>query len=267
MAMATAMVTAMDKSMKNNTFRWALTDLHTHILPAIDDGAKDLETALEMLRLQKNSGVQRVMLTPHFYLQEETEQAFLERREQAYQNLLSHWQDDSIPELAVGAEVRYTPELMNADLRSLTLGQSNYLLLELPNMEVPAYLEQIAVEMLRQGLTPILAHIERCVYFRIEPERLKKLIELGALAQVTARAVNHKSDQRFAAACLENGLAHIIASDLHIPSEEQCLGNAVQALDEDLVQRAEEFALSIWKNQRPPAFSIGSVKKGLFGYR
>jgi len=265
--MATATGTATGTSMmRSDSLDFALTDLHTHILPAVDDGAKNLEETLEMLRLQRKSGVQRVMLTPHFYLQKETEQAFRERQQQAYQALLDQWQEDTMPVLGLGAEVRYTPELVNADLRALTFGQRDYLLLELPNTEVPAYIEQIVEKILQQGITPILAHIERYPYFRVEPERLKKLIELGALAQVTARVVGSKDDQRFARTCLENGLAHVIASDLHIPLEEQCLGNAVQKVDEELVKRAEEFSLCIWKNECPPAFSIHPVKKGLFGY-
>lgn len=265
--MVIVMVTAMSITMKRSNGRHiALTDLHTHILPAFDDGARDLYASLEMLRLERKGGVQRIVLTPHFYLQEETEAAFLERRQQAYRVLLTQWQADAMPEICLGAEVRYTPQLADADLRALTLGKSDYLLLELPNTEVPAYLEQVLEVMLRQGITPILAHIERCTYFRAEPDRLKRLIDFGALAQVTARAINSKSDQRFARACLESGLAHVIASDLHDSTEMLCLGNATQKVDDAFVERAEEFARCIWENECPPAFSIYPVKKGLFGY-
>lgn len=254
------------KTKENNTFDQPLTDLHTHILPAVDDGAKSLDMALEMLRMQKESGVQRVMLTSHFVLQEETEESFLKYRRRAYKRLRHHWQEDTMPAVDLGAEVRYTPALMNVDLREFTFGQRDYLLLELPNMGVPAYLEKIVEEMLRQKITPILAHIERCAYFRAEPDRLKRLIEMGALAQVTARAINSKTDMRFAKACLKKGLAHVIASDLHTCAQEQCLGNVVQQLDPAMVQRAEEFALCVWESKPLPDFSVHSVKKGLFGY-
>lgn len=243
-----------------------LTDLHTHILPAVDDGAKDLETSLNMLRMQRESGVERVVLTPHFYPYREELEAFLERRNQGYQLLLSQWCKDTMPLLRLGAEVRYTPQLVEMDLRKLTFGQSDYLLLELSNTELPAYIEQVLEFVLGQGITPILAHIERCTYFRLEPQRLKRLIELGALAQITAEAVSSRADRRFARSCLENGLAHVIASDIHSLPGKNCLGNIARQLDEDLVGRAEEFALSVWNNACPPAFSIYPVRKGMFGY-
>ena len=61
----------------------SFTDIHTHILPSVDDGAQSMEDALELLRLQKNSGVERVMLTPHFYPQHDTPERFLKRRAEA----------------------------------------------------------------------------------------------------------------------------------------------------------------------------------------
>ena len=250
---------------KNNSFQPALTDLHTHILPAVDDGAKDLDTALEMLKLQKQSGVERVMLTPHYLLEEPT-QDFLERRQQGYEALMEQWCAETMPQLRLGAEVRYCPQLIEADLRSLTLGESNYLLLELPAMEVPAYLEQVLEEMRRQGITPVLAHVERCVYFRVQPERLKKLIDMGALAQITGRVIYSRGEWNFVKACLKNGLAHIIASDLHDPEQKQCLGMTAQKMEPELVSWTEEFAKCIWENTCPPIFSAYPVKKGFFGY-
>ena len=243
--------------------RQGFTDLHTHILPAIDDGALDLQTALNMLQMQRESGVQRVLLTPHFFLQRETLESFLQRRQQAYDRLISQWREDTMPALRLGAEVRYTSDLVNIDLRALTFG--DYLLLELPNSELPA-IEQVLEYMIRQGITPILAHIERCSYFRSESERLIRLLEMGVLAQVTARAVVNKTDHNFAKTCLKKGLAHIIASDLHVPAEEKCLGNVAQKLDHQMVMRTEEFAQRIWDNECPPSFSVYPLKRGLFRY-
>lgn len=243
--------------------RQGFTDLHTHILPAIDDGALDLQTALNMLQMQRESGVQRVLLTPHFLLQRETLESFLQRRQQAYDRLISQWREDTMPALRLGAEVRYTSDLVNIDLRALTFG--DYLLLELPNSELPA-IEQVLEYIIRQGITPILAHIERCSYFRSESERLIRLLEMGVLAQVTARAVVNKADHNFAKTCLNKGLAQIIASDLHVPVEEKCLGNVAQKLDHQMVMRTEEFAQHIWDNERPPSFSVYPLKRGLFRY-
>ena len=243
-----------------------LTDLHTHILPSMDDGAEDLEMALRMLCLQKERGVERVALTSHFHPLREALDAFLQRRQQAFSALLSQWDGKIMPSLRLGAEVRYTPELAQLELRQLTIGQSDYLLLELPDTAVPAHVEQVTEGMLLQGITPILAHVERCAYFRAEPHRLERLVQMGTLAQVSVKALKDRKDKGFAKACLQKGLVHIIASDAHdMERRGPVLGSA--PLDEDFLYRAEEFARAVWENDRLPSFMIHSVKNGLLGYR
>lgn len=247
--------------------KYTLTDLHTHILPAMDDGAENLESATQMLRREKAGGVERVALTPHFYPQQESLEEFLKRRDSAFSALQTAWREDEMPSLRLGAEVRYTPALLDMDLHRLTIDRSNYLLLELSNTEVPAYIERVLDGIFLQGITPILAHVERCVYFRREPDDLRKLIQMGALAQISSKALKNRADRNFSKLCLEKGLAHIIASDAHHPDKDGGLGDIAKTLNGELVERAEEFAKAVWDNECPPAFSIGSVKKGLLGYR
>ncbi len=245
-----------------------VTDLHAHILPAFDDGAEDMETALQMLREAKAGGVDRLALTSHFYPQREEFSCYIERRQAAFEALTSRWDHDTMPQLKLGAEVRYTPALVQMDLRQLTIGESDYMLLELPTDFVPAHVEHVVQDILDMGITPILAHVERCYYFRKSPERLLELIHLGALAQVSARALRDRRDSGFSMACLRNGLAHVIASDAHgLLNGSPCLSRLVADMNEDVVARAEEFACAIWNNKCPPAFYIASVKKSMFGYR
>ena len=175
-----------------------LTDLHTHILPGVDDGAGDLDTALQMLRAQKAGGVERVALTPHFYPLREPLAEFLQRRQQAYALLLSGWDDKAMPQLRLGAEVHYSPGLTDMDLRQLTLEKTDYLLLELSDTVQPALIEPVLQCMLDRGVIPILAHIERCVYFAEKPARLLRLIEMGVLAQISLRRLPDKRMQKFA---------------------------------------------------------------------
>lgn len=269
MATDTAMVTVTTiATARINRMIGLQTDLHTHILPCFDDGAKDLETALEMLRVQKTSGMERVALTPHFYPMHETLDAFVARRQQAYNTLLSGYNGETMPQLLLGAEVRYTPQLTTLDLHQLTMGDGDYLLLELPDVCVPAYVEQVVDAMQGQGITPVLAHIDRCVYFYAEPLRLEKLIQMGALAQIDAAALHKKHTTAFAHACFRNGLAHILASDAHnLTDRAPCLGSLTTERNAELLAWTERFAESIWENTPPPAFGIHSLKKGLFGYR
>lgn len=245
-----------------------LTDLHTHILPGIDDGAKNLEKAQRLLRMQKDKGVARVAMTPHFYPLRQELDAFLEKRQRAYDLLLSGWEPDTMPQLQLGTEVHYSAQLAEMDLRRLTLGQGRYLLLELSDTTIPAHIERVLALMLEQGITPILAHVERCAYFCEEPERLVRLIEAGALAQLSVNAFTVNYRRKFARICLERNVAQIIASDIHNAEEEKAwLNNAAKALGRDVCARAESFAKAVWDNEEPPACQVLPIKKTLFGYR
>lgn len=262
------MATATEKNkVKNNVAKMSLTDLHTHILPGIDDGAEDLDKSLQMLCAQKASGVDRVALTPHFYPLREELEVFLENRQQAYDLLLSNWDKTTMPQLRLGAEVHYSPCLTDMDLQSLTLDKTDYLLLELSDTVLPALIEPVLQCILDQGITPILAHVERCVYFAEAPSRLVGLIEMGALAQISLRMLPTKRMREFAKICLQKNAAQIIASDIHALGEgKSALGELLEELNEETVKQAEAFARAVWDNTQLPAFEPVPIKRKLFGY-
>lgn len=244
------------------------TDIHTHILPSVDDGAKNVEDALELLRLEKQSGVERVVLTPHFYPQIEALPDFLARREQSYSALMSQWEESTMPQLQLGAEVRYSPALVDMELERLTLGSGNYLLLELSDDKIPAYADQVVMRIRRKGITPILAHVERCVYFRRQPELLLRLIQTGALGQISAKTLLDRKDFCFGESCIQNGLAHIVASDLHNKKRKDlCLSEPADRKFGELIEWTERFAKAVWNNTSVPPFAVRSVKRNILGYR
>ena len=143
-----------------------MIDLHTHLLPGIDDGSKNLEETRQLLLRQTQNGVDRVVLTPHFYCDRMDLDDFLIKRDRAFQQTLTILDPATMPQIKAGAEVRYSPALLEMDLSKLTLGESSYLLLELSDLHYPAHLEQVIMNMTMMGITPILAHLERCKYFR-----------------------------------------------------------------------------------------------------
>lgn len=244
-----------------------LTDLHTHILPGIDDGAEDLDKALQMLRAQKNSGVERVALTPHFYPLSEELHDFQEKRRQAYELLMSHWDENSMPQLRLGAEVHFSPRLADMDLGYLTLEKTDFMLLELSDTVMPAFLEPVLQRILDQGITPILAHIERCVYFAEKPARLLHFVEMGALAQISLRVLPNKKMRKFADICLQKDVAQIIASDIHAVGDGKfALGQLLEDMEEETIARAEAFARAVWDNAPLPTFEPTPIQRKLFGY-
>ena len=262
-----AIAVAMDTEW-SDFVRRSLTDLHTHILPGIDDGAKDLEEACAMLRKGKENGVDRVMLTPHFYPLREQLEDFLCRRQQSWDRLMQVWDDKTMPQIQLGAEVRYSVELLDMDLSQLTLGGSEYLLLELSDQRLPAHLHEVADRLYSRGVTLVLAHVERCAYFREEPDRLLDLAALGVLMQVSAGALQNKKDQGFAKACLKNGLAQIIASDAHdLADRAPSLGVDTPKICEKLLQQGEQIAQIIWNHGTMPGFAAEPIRKTIFGYK
>lgn len=113
-----------------------MIDFHCHILPKMDDGSDSINTSLAMLREEHTQGVNRVVLTPHFYCEEESIEAFLQRRKKAFSALQTAISDqphaDDIPELCLGAEVAMSSALAQMDLQPLCISGTNVLLLELP---------------------------------------------------------------------------------------------------------------------------------------
>lgn len=244
-----------------------MIDLHTHILPGVDDGAEDLRDSAALLKAQYEAGVHKVVLTPHFYPAEKTRAEFLEDRTKSFQQLMSIWDPEIMPEVRLGAEVRYTPELIGMDLSDLTLGDSRYLLLELSTRRFPTHLEQVIQNLVMLGYTPILAHLERYPYFMEDPNRIARFISLGALGQLNVEAFRDKPMVSYARACLKHSLAHIIASDVHDLSRRPPM---LQHL-EDLVTEAEftqsqRYAAMVWEDGVPPILDPTPVKKLLGRY-
>ena len=111
-------------------------DFHSHVLPGIDDGSRNIETSIEMLRLSRNAGVDRMIATPHFYADEDRIEHFLEKREHAYQSLIEAVTTENIsdtPQLLLGAEVAFFDGIGDADkVDRLTIQGTELLLLEMP---------------------------------------------------------------------------------------------------------------------------------------
>lgn len=176
-----------------------MTDLHTHILPGMDDGAKDVETSLAMLALEWEQRVRGVALTPHFYRDEERPERFFARRQRAWEHLLRGIEQSGTPcpDLVLGAEVAWVPGMNRWDeLDRFCIGKSRYLLLELPDHTWQSSMfDQIYDMMDSGGVTPVLAHLER--YFRGQkPDHIRELLKMGVPVQISAEPLLHMV-QRF----------------------------------------------------------------------
>lgn len=199
-----------------------MTDLHTHILPGMDDGAKDVETSLDMLRAQREQGVDAVILTPHFYRRREHADHFLKRRRAAAQHLadalMALPQDEArtLPRLALGAEVAWFPNMADCqELEFLTLGTSRTFLLELPFQPwTDQMISQLYELPARTGLTPILAHLERYTKGQ-RKAHMEAVMRLGFPVQISAAPMLHSLQRGALLKMLREGRAQYVASDSH----------------------------------------------------
>ncbi|MEE9218253.1 MAG: CpsB/CapC family capsule biosynthesis tyrosine phosphatase [Acidobacteriota bacterium] len=197
-----------------------MIDLHSHPLPGIDDGVQDADEAVAMCRIAVEEGIRTLVATPHMRedLFPNRRGDILERIEKLRERLAREEVD---LEISAGAEVYLEPDLVER-LRAgeyLTINDAGYyVLLELPTRHLPAGTEDLIYRLRLEGITPVIAHPERLGPIQDDPDCLGRLVELGALAQLTAGSLLGQfgsAAQRSAQQLLTGGLAHVLASDAH----------------------------------------------------
>lgn len=220
-----------------------MIDFHTHILPGMDDGSSTPEMSLQMLASEAAQGVHTVVLTPHFYRQDEDPARFLQRRTARWDVLQSFIQQlpteeaASLPRLTLGAEVAWVPNLAEwPELPQLCLGNSAYMLLELPFIRWNSrIIQQVYDIQIRTGITPILAHLER--YRSLQDKGLyREVFTSGLPIQIGCDFIS--SDMWTRRAVLKmlktNDLA-MLASDAHnLSKRPPNMGTAVHFLEKKL---------------------------------
>ncbi len=220
-----------------------MIDLHTHVLPGVDDGARTMEDSRMLARKAALEGVRTMAATPHVRFDFPT---LPDTMEAAVEMLRADFLAQYIPvEIVHGGEVALELlwEIEPEDLVRFTIAQTGrYLLLEFP-YRGPAGPIAAAVRRLRAvGITPILAHPERNPAVQDRPDALAPLVEAGALVQVTAMSLDaelNRAVERATRTLLTRGLVHLVASDAHGPHIPREVGLAAvpQLLGDDGLAR------------------------------
>lgn len=197
-----------------------MIDLHSHILPGVDDGAENLEESLKMVRKAISQGITHLMCTPHH-----NNGKYNNPAEEIIQNVAFLQQEIDRRGLRLtlleGQEVRLTEYLLmkikKGELLFTDLNDT-YLLVELPTHEVSIYTEEVFYSLLNRGHIPVIVHPERNSVFRQDPNRLLPFLEMGALTQLTAPSivgVFGSNIQKTARQMLEHRMLYMVASDAH----------------------------------------------------
>lgn len=219
-----------------------MIDLHSHILPGLDDGVETIEAARALAREAAAAGVRAIAATPHVRDDYPTTVAQMEG---GVASLRADFAREGIAiEVLTGGEVavEWVQKLDVADLRRFTLaGNMRHVLLETPYFDWTAAVDAAAHSLLSLGLVPVVAHPERNRHIQERPERLRPLVEDGALVQVTAGSLDGRlgrSAARSAKRIVDLGLAHLVASDAHAPAVRQVgFAEAARAVGDDELAR------------------------------
>lgn len=163
-------------------------DFHSHVLPGMDDGSRDVETSLEMLRISRSQGVDVIVATPHFYASRDRVDRFVRRREQVFGTLTQEL--DSLnapaPRVLLGGEVAFFSGISRAEeLSALTIQGTKALLLEMPFRPwTQSDLDEVSQLIYNRGFEVILAHLERYFPFRENGPYIQQLLSMRLYVQV-----------------------------------------------------------------------------------
>jgi protein-tyrosine phosphatase len=215
-----------------------MIDLHSHVLPGLDDGPPTLEGSLDILRAAAADGIERIAATPHVRDDWPTAPA---QMEQALEQVRAAVRHHEIPvDVLPGGELDlvFAAGLDDDSLQRFGLGGNDkLLLLEFPYVGWPIGLRDQLFHFTVRGYTIVLAHPERNAEVHADPERLRELADGGIFIQLTAAAVDGRLGRRNAAAAralLDAELAHLIASDAHAPAIRAIgMGAAAEAVRDD----------------------------------
>jgi protein-tyrosine phosphatase len=225
-------------------------DLHSHVLPGVDDGAVDLAGSLDILRAAAEDGIAKLAATPHVRDDYPTTAATMER---LVEEVSAAARGEGIPvEVLRGGEldIAMIDALDDAELRRFGLGGNPRLLLvEFPYSGWPVDLRERVFQLATRGYEVVLAHPERNANVQEQPERLRPLVEAGVWVQLTAASIDGRLGRRpeaCAHALLDARLAHVIASDAHAPAIRAIgMTSAAEAVGDD--------ALAAWLTNHVPA--------------
>ena len=228
-----------------------MIDIHTHILPGVDDGPKTIEESIEILKKAADKGIKTIVATPHVLgVPSENDN---QKVKGAFNRVKKAIIREGIDiEMSLGAELFICPELsqMIKEHKEFTINNANkYVLLELPMQEVPIFTEQIIFELQLQGITPIIAHPERNLEIQKDSNMLFDLIQKGVLTQLNSGSligIYGKKVQETAKTLLYHNLVHMIGSDVHAISNGYSLCPGVNVAAEVVgIKRANEMVTSI----------------------
>lgn len=253
-----------------------MIDIHSHIIPKIDDGSKSTEMTLEMLKIAERENTKKIVATPHYFkgyfttLYEDVVKHVDELRNLAKDNKINI-------DIYHGQEV-YFFDYMVKELEEGKIGtinNSRYMLIEFPMRHFDKNIMEVLYELQIRGITPVIAHPERYRYFSEKPSGINKLIDEGYLFQMNGGSIigNFGKDvKKNSEIFLENGIYSFIGSDAHSldrrnPGLSKIIDTITSKYDENHVCRFNNNGMKLIDNEEL-SFEGERIKekKGFFSF-
>lgn len=197
-----------------------MIDIHSHILPSLDDGPKTIESSIEMCKIAANDGIRTIVATPHTKdgVYEAENEAIFSMVETLNQKLKEEQIDLKI---LPGSEIRVNEGLVenvrNGEALTLNDGKK-FILLEFPFLFVPPGMDNLIFALRSLGIVTIIAHTERIDKFQKDLDAVSKLTRVGALVQITAQSLTGDfgpRERKCAEKLLKKKMVHFMATDAH----------------------------------------------------
>lgn len=197
-------------------------DIHSHILPGLDDGASDREQTELMLRTAYSQGVRTICATPHF--RPEMFPVSLRKRQEAFELTKNIAKDIATDlEIVLGNELYYSEDSVKylKDGKCRCMGNTRYVLVEFSTSIDFSDMRKKIMRLISEGFIPVIAHIERYSCVRENISLVDELIGAGGYIQVNSRSIIRSSFEirRFVRKLLKYGMVHFVASDSHNNSD------------------------------------------------
>ncbi|BAP84815.1 tyrosine protein phosphatase [Paucilactobacillus hokkaidonensis JCM 18461] len=255
-----------------------MIDLHCHLLPGLDDGSANMDISLRLAQEAVDNGVSFALLTPHHMngVYTNHRKDVIERTQEFQAALKEHNIGLTV---FPGQEVRINGDLLTAIKQHDILfadDDNQYLMLEFPDDDVPAYTNDMIYQIQQQGIIPVIVHPERNTRIMKHPEIILELLKKGCLSQITASSyVGTFGDkvETFSRQLIESGQGYVFSSDAHnLPGRKYEMRQAFDKLKKEfgneLAQRFEDNAKAIINGDAVPANQVRPIvvkKKKRFG--
>jgi protein-tyrosine phosphatase len=230
-------------------------DIHSHILPGVDDGAKTLEDAVAMSKIAAESGTTDIVATPHANSQFTFDPELIDRKIADLQAIAG-----PMPRIHRGCDFHLTVENIHdalAQPSKYTINHKRYLLVEFSDVLIPKSTPEIFDRFQAVGITPVVTHPERNALLQIRMDQLQSWVENGCLVQVTAQSLLGcfgRTARRTAIQLFQRNLVHFIASDAHDTKHRPPVLNAAYA-----------YVAKHWGEKRAQTVFVAAPRAAILG--